>query len=174
MLACGLGSEHDGQVTDPWDVGLTGGTVWSDPTEWERRLTPAGCVICASGGPQNVIAGLSSCWVTAPPEAPLRYYVCVVARDHVIEPYEMAPDDQAVFWREAMAVARLVASVAQPVKMNYEIHGNTLPHLHLHLYPRSTDDPFVGEPIDPRGSSIRRTGEELDALREAVEAAHNS
>jgi diadenosine tetraphosphate (Ap4A) HIT family hydrolase len=23
------------------------------------------------------------------------------------------------------------------VKLNYEIHGNTIPHLHMHLYPRS-------------------------------------
>jgi diadenosine tetraphosphate (Ap4A) HIT family hydrolase len=98
----------------------------------------------------------------------------VVAREHVIEPYEMAPDDQAAFWREAMAVARSVASVAQPVKMNYEIHGNTLPHLHLHLYPRSADDPFVGGPIDPSTSSIRRTAGELDALRQAVDTAHNN
>ncbi len=27
-------------------------------------------------------------------------------------------------------------------------HGNTLPHLHLHLYPRYRDDPFPGQPID--------------------------
>jgi diadenosine tetraphosphate (Ap4A) HIT family hydrolase len=98
----------------------------------------------------------------------------VVAREHVIEAYEMAPDDQVAFWREAMAVARSVASVARPVKMNYEIHGNTLPHLHLHLYPRSADDPFVGGPIDPRRSPIRRTAEELDALQEAIETAHNN
>lgn len=149
------------------------GPSGQSPPNRERRLTPTGCVICASGGLQNVIAELSSCWVTAQPEAPLRYYVCVVARDHVIEPYEMAADDQAAFWREAMAVARSVASVARPVKMNYEIHGDTLPHLHLHLYPRSADDPFVGGPIDPRRSSIRRTAEELDSLRVAVETAHN-
>lgn len=26
---------------------------------------------------------------------------------------------------------------AEPRKMNYEIHGNTIPHLHLHIFPRS-------------------------------------
>jgi diadenosine tetraphosphate (Ap4A) HIT family hydrolase len=32
--------------------------------------------------------------------------------------------------------------------MHYEIHGNTLPVLHMHLIPRRVDDPFVGRPID--------------------------
>ncbi|MGB6535125.1 MAG: hypothetical protein WBF58_04100 [Xanthobacteraceae bacterium] len=32
--------------------------------------------------------------------------------------------------------------------MNYEIHGNTIPHLHLHIFPRYRGDPFEGRPID--------------------------
>ncbi len=43
-----------------------------------------------------------------------------------------------------MAVARGVAKAVHPVKMNYEIHGNTIPHLHMHLFPRTPDDPYVG------------------------------
>jgi diadenosine tetraphosphate (Ap4A) HIT family hydrolase len=82
----------------------------------------------------------------------------------------MTSDSQAAFWQEAMLVAQAVASVARPTKMNYEIHGNTLPHLHLHLYPRESDDPFVGGPIDPSRSRVRRTPEELESLKKAVEA----
>ncbi len=57
-------------------------------------------------------------------------YVCVVAREHVVEPFEMTAEDQASFWQDAMVIARAVARVVRPIKMNYEIHGNTLPHLH--------------------------------------------
>ena len=32
--------------------------------------------------------------------------------------------------------------------MNCEIHGNSLPHLHAHFYPRHPSDPFDGGPID--------------------------
>jgi diadenosine tetraphosphate (Ap4A) HIT family hydrolase len=39
----------------------------------------------------------------------LGLYVCVVARQHVIEPFEMKADDQAAFWRDAMLVARAIA-----------------------------------------------------------------
>jgi diadenosine tetraphosphate (Ap4A) HIT family hydrolase len=52
--------------------------------------------------------------------------------------------------------------------MNYEIHGNTLPHLHLHLYPRQPDDPYVGRPIDPNRSAVARTDDELAALAAAI------
>lgn len=38
----------------------------------------------------------------------------------------------------------------RPIKINYEIHGNTLPHLHVHVFPRYAGDPFEGRPIDPR------------------------
>jgi diadenosine tetraphosphate (Ap4A) HIT family hydrolase len=54
--------------------------------------------------------------------------------------------------------------------MNYEIHGNTLPHLYLHLFPRHSDDPFVGGPVDPRRTSVRRTRKELEALTAAIQA----
>ena len=155
-------------MSEPVDLGPTGGVVWARPEEWALRRTAAGCIICISGAPLNIIGELPTCWATADPDAPLPHYVCVVARDHVNEPYEMSPTRQAAFWTEAMLVAQAVASVAEPIKMNYEIHGNTLPHLHLHLFPRSIDDPFVGGPVDPRLHSVRRTEDELTALRDAI------
>ena len=158
-------------VTAPGDLGPTGGAVWSRPNEWESRRTAAGCVICAAGQPLDIIAELPSCWVTAPRDAPLPGYVCVVARQHVIEPFEMNADDQACFWRDAMLVARAISDLLHPIKMNYEIHGNTLPHLHLHLFPRRPDDPYVGGPIDPRRASFTRSDAELDSLKEALATA---
>jgi len=153
------------------DLGPTGGVVWSAPAEWAKRRTADGCVICRSGGPLDVIAELPSCWVTAPRTAPLPGYVCVVARRHVNEPFEMDSEEQSRFWQEAMVVALSVASVVQPIKMNYEIHGNTLPHLHLHLFPRYSDDPYVGGPIDPRMASFERSDAETEALASAIRAS---
>jgi diadenosine tetraphosphate (Ap4A) HIT family hydrolase len=157
-------------MPEPVDLGPTGGKVWSRPQEWARRRTPEGCIICASGAPLDIIAELPTSWATAPVEAPLRGYVCVVARRHVNEPFELPADEQGKFWADSMRVAAAVASLLQPIKMNYEIHGNTLPHLHLHLFPRHRDDPFVGGPVDPRRASVRRTREELAALAAAIQA----
>jgi diadenosine tetraphosphate (Ap4A) HIT family hydrolase len=34
--------------------------------------------------------------------------------------------------------------------MNYEIHGNSIPHLHMHFFPRYRGDQFEGQPINPK------------------------
>jgi len=55
--------------------------------------------------------------------------------------------------------------------MNYEIHGNTIPHLHLHLFPRFAGDPFEGRPIDGRTIGFRRSQDEIARLTAAVARA---
>lgn len=117
-----------------------------------------------------MIAELPSTWAVAPVAAAVRGYVCVVARRHVNEPFELPATEQQQFWADTMRVATAVAAVVSPIKMNYEIHGNTLPHLHLHLFPRHLDDPFVGGPIDPRRVSVKRTERELSELGAAISA----
>ncbi len=67
-----------------------------------------------------------------------------------------------------MLVARVLTAELRPLKMNYEIHGNTIPHLHLHLYPRSQDDPFVGKPIDGSAQLVERSEDDLARLRDAL------
>lgn len=129
------------------------------------------CVICQQGRPANVLCELATVWVTGGRLAPLPGYVCVVAKRHVREPYELSPDESAAFWTSALFTAQTIASLLSPRKMNYEIHGNTLPHLHMHLFPRFDGDPFEGRPIDWRSRIFERTHEDLAALGAAIAAA---
>jgi diadenosine tetraphosphate (Ap4A) HIT family hydrolase len=117
---------------------------------------------------------LGNVWVTAAPDAPLPGYVCVVSKGHVVEPFELDRDDAHAFWDAAMDVARAVREAVGARKMNYEIHGNTLQHLHLHLYPRFAGDPFEGSPIDGARNAFHRDGADLDALRTAIAAGRRS
>ena len=55
-----------------------------------------------------------------------------------------------------------------PRKRNHEIHGNTLAHLHMHLFPRFDGDPFVGGPIEVSATGFQRTHEELAAIATAI------
>jgi diadenosine tetraphosphate (Ap4A) HIT family hydrolase len=71
-------------------------------------------------------------------------------------------------------VARALASLYEPEKMNYEIHGNLVPHLHLHLYPRYEGDPYGTGALGRRDAIFMRTDEELAAIGDAVRAAANS
>ena len=125
------------------------------------------CPICANGEPLDVVAELATTWITAQADAPLPGYVCVVCKRHVIEPFELPRSELIAFWQEAMLAARTVNELCRPLKMNYEIHGNTIPHLHLHLYPRFADDPYAGGPIDTRLASFSRSPEQLSAIRQA-------
>lgn len=127
-------------------------------------------MICANKGgrPADVIAELEASWATAPREAPLPGYLCVVAREHVVEPFELSEGEQVGFWRDCMLVGEALVRLFHPRKINYEIHGNTIPHLHMHLYPRYVGDPYEGGAITGH-AGFTRTTEQIDEMRRAVQ-----
>ena len=120
-------------------------------------------------GPGDVAAELVASWVTVPPRTPLSGYVCLVAKRHVVEPFELPMDERIAFWEDASRVAAALDRELSPVKLNYEVHGNTLPHLHLHLFPRQRGDRFEGRPIDG-SEAMPRTDAEAAAVRRALDS----
>lgn len=148
------------------------GSVWSDPERWEELKRPESCPICIAGQPRDVIAEFEATWTTAGPETPLPGYACVVSKRHVVEPFELPPVELTAFWNEAMIAARALNQLLKPAKMNYEIHGNTVPHLHLHLFPRFAGDPYVGGPVEPRRASFTRSTDTLHEMGAAITAAY--
>ena len=143
-------------------------------TRWRGLRDGTVCPICVRGGPLDVVAELHATWVSTPTVAPLPGYACVVSKRHVVEPYELPPEERTAFWEEAMTVARALAFLYDPVKMNYEIHGNVVPHLHLHLYPRYEGDPYRTGALDRREDSFTRTGPELAAIEDAILATYGT
>jgi diadenosine tetraphosphate (Ap4A) HIT family hydrolase len=109
--------------------------------------------------------------VTASDRAPLPGYVCVVSTTHVVEPFDLPQEHQAAFWLDVGSLARAVRDAVGSSKINYEIHGNTIPHLHPHVFPRYLDDPFTGGPIDGTRRDFGRSPAELRALGVAIQTA---
>jgi diadenosine tetraphosphate (Ap4A) HIT family hydrolase len=105
-------------------------------------------------------------WITSENPAATRGYLCVVAKRHVVEPFELDGDERAAFWEDVLFAAERLARLVEPIKVNYEIHGNTLAHLHAHVYARHRGDRFVGGPIDNRLDPVANV--ELDELRRAL------
>ena len=126
------------------------------------------CPICQRGEPEGIIGEASVTWYTTSSPAPMLGYVCVVSKRHVVEPFELQGTERHTFWDETLRAAEAVQAVFQPNKINYEIHGNTIPHLHVHVFPRYPGDPFVGGPIDPRRASVDWPPEALNRLRESL------
>ena len=81
----------------------------------------------------------------------------------------MAEPDLLGFMRAVRAAARALKAVTGAVKINDEIHGNTVPHLYMHLFPRTADDPFPGQPIDCSESIRRLCGRRMRAIRHGDE-----
>jgi diadenosine tetraphosphate (Ap4A) HIT family hydrolase len=145
--------------------------AWSDPAAWRSLCDGTACPICVRGSPLDVVAQGRATWITAGREAPLPGYACVVSKRHVVEPFELPAGERAAFWEEAMAAAQVVADLYRPVKMNYEVHGNVIPHLHLHLYPRTRDDPYGTGALAPHDAVFTRSDAELERLGAALRAA---
>ena len=142
--------------------------AWADAMRWDSVRSREGCPICQAGQPRDVIAEGAATWVTAAPEADLPGYACVVSKHHVVEPFDLSRTDAASFFAEAMSAARLLAGLTGAVKMNYGIHGNVIPHLHMHLWPRFAADPYDIGGIPAHVASFTRTPAEIDAMREAL------
>jgi diadenosine tetraphosphate (Ap4A) HIT family hydrolase len=123
---------------------------WADPERWARLRSGKACVICRQGAPKDVLVELDTSWVTINEDAPMRGYACLVFRRHLVELHDLTEAEGAAFMRDARRLSAAVHQVTGAVKLNYEIHGNTIPHLHMHVYPRYPGDPFENGPIDPR------------------------
>ena len=62
---------------------------------------------------------------------------------HVSDPTELSKDEASEYFDDLLRVGR---TLYKPIKMNFEMLGNSLPHLHTHVVPRYLDD---GEPGHP-------------------------
>ncbi len=81
------------------------------------------------------------------PDQFFKGYSFVTLKWHNEELYDLADKDRKNFVEDMSQIARALSDVFHPDKMNYELLGNGMPHLHWHLVPRYLTDPFWGRPI---------------------------
>lgn len=74
-------------------------------------------------------------------------WTVVVFRRHATELFELAPTERIQMMEEVTLVAKTLSQVFSARKINYELLGNQLPHIHWHLIPRLTTDPAPLEPV---------------------------
>ena len=83
----------------------------------------------------------------AHPHVCLKGICYLITREHDVELFDLEDEVLLGFMKEAQVAARVLKEVTGSFKINYEMHGNTAPHLQLHLFPRYLDDPFPDSPI---------------------------
>src|SRR3954452_19651216 len=70
-------------------------------------------------------------------------YCILVSRQHASELSQLSADVRRGYLDEMCQLAAAIESCFRPHKLNYELLGNQVPHLHWHLFPRQADDPDV-------------------------------
>ena len=111
------------------------------PEDWAARKQGAGCWFCANQLGQPFYAGrVGDAHLER--HAIARGHVIVVFRDrHVADFTSLSTSEVAAYWHDIHTVAQMIEHVFAPCHMNYQLLGNSVPHLHVHL--------FGGGPLGP-------------------------
>jgi diadenosine tetraphosphate (Ap4A) HIT family hydrolase len=74
-------------------------------------------------------------------------YCILVARTHATELSQLPDAERVAYFNEMCLLARAIEKAFHPRKLNYELLGNQVPHLHWHLFPRYDHDPDALKPV---------------------------
>ena len=89
----------------------------------------------------------------------------LVSRRHATELNQLEDDERPVFLEEMCQLAQAIEDCFCPHKLNYELLGNQVPHLHWHLFPRYRDDPDTLKPVWLALDRADRDAAELQRLQ---------
>jgi len=138
-------------------------------------MTGADCVMCArvAGEGPLYIADLPTSRVYFNEDQFFPGWVFVVLKRHAVELYDLEASERAAQIEDVNRVARALARVYQPVKMNYELLGNQVPHIHWHIVPRLSGDPEPRWPVwrlphEPRPLPADEVARRIAQIRAAL------
>jgi diadenosine tetraphosphate (Ap4A) HIT family hydrolase len=127
--------------------------LWSDIEKWKAMSRKENCPVCRrlpSPIDTATIQETDASWLEAHPRVALRGTCYLLSKKHAVELFDLSDQEAFAFLRDVMRAARALKEITGATKINYEIHGNTIPHLHIHLFPRYLqDDRFRDGPINP-------------------------
>jgi diadenosine tetraphosphate (Ap4A) HIT family hydrolase len=154
---------------------------WMPREQWEALWRGDGCPLCEAMAALDPL-DVSGCTVIDLPTGRLRLsrypdtpgHCVFICRQHVCEPYSLSAADQAAFFADLMHVAQVLENVYQPIKMNLQILGNSIPHLHCHLQPRYYGDFAPNGPLAPLSGKRELSPGELEAQATRLRAALNA
>ena len=74
-------------------------------------------------------------------------YCLLFAKEHVTELFHLDTAVRQGMMEEVTRTAAVLADLFKADKINYELLGNMVPHIHWHLVPRLCTDPLWPRPI---------------------------
>ena len=126
------------------------------PSNWDALMTGEGCPVCdlihtAKQEDEHglAVADLQFSRLFLAKNQYVPGYCIIMCRKHVIEPYELTADERMLFFDDVALAGKGLQEAFKADKMNYNILGNVVPHLHVHIIPRYFTDSAPHRPIDP-------------------------
>lgn len=151
---------------------------WRPLAEWEALVRGDNCPLCAAVVTEaaddeygTTVADLAFSRLRLVRNQFVRGYCVLISHRHVREPYELNDAERHLFFDDMMRVGRALERVFQPLKMNFELLGNAIPHLHAHILPRYYGDPAPHRPIHPDAEMVYLTAEEMACRAQLIREA---
>jgi diadenosine tetraphosphate (Ap4A) HIT family hydrolase len=103
-------------------------------------------------------------------------YCLMITKKHVTELFHLTSDERSRMIEDFSLVAGCIAKEFGATKMNYELLGNMVAHIHWHLIPRKAGDevwprPVWSESLEPVLLQDQAYRERCRIIREAIEEA---
>src|SRR5581483_972871 len=96
-------------------------------------------------------------------------YCVLVSRKHASELSQLAETERRGYLDEMCILAQAIEQCFRPHKLNYELLGNLVPHLHWHLFPRYLTDAERLRPVWPALDRAERDVSERQRLQTGPE-----
>ena len=112
-------------------------------------MTDPTCKACSANWPDTnrFIADLSLTRVYLHEDQFFPGWTVLFLKRHATELFQLTQDERSQLIEDVNLVAQTLAQVYGARKINYELLGNQLPHIHWHIIPRLATDPAPLEPV---------------------------
>lgn len=111
-------------------------------SSWDRLLAGEDCPMCRDESKgMDMVGDLGVTRAYLQRSANFRGYCVLVLKRHAVELDDLSTEERSSLIEDIARTARAVRKVCRPRKLNYEILGNMVPHIHCHIIPRYETDP---------------------------------
>jgi diadenosine tetraphosphate (Ap4A) HIT family hydrolase len=142
---------------------------WMPRARWDALVRGEGCPLCVELAADvrvnaygTTVADLEVSRLRLAANQSVPGYCVLICTRHVREPYELPPAESAAFFRDLLRAGRALETAFGAIKMNFELLGNAVPHLHCHIKPRYYGDAAPERPIHPDARRVLLTPEEYE------------
>ena len=151
---------------------------WMPREQWDALVRGENCPLCAevaSTNPINehgyTVSDLTFSRLRLASNQSVPGYCILICKTHVREPYELTVQHRSAFFEDMMRAGSALENVLDAIKMNFEILGNAVPHLHCHIKPRYYGDRAPSHPIHVEEQEVFLSPEEADKRVASIRAA---